>query len=266
MTKAEQITSNFDILPADEELFDRACAEMITRPEYEKGIGTLGEKSIHSVLKYYFMPDTKYHEIRIGGPVADACREGEIFEIQSRNFHALRKKLAAYPAEYDITIVYPVITSKNVIYIDPQTGEIMPPSRSPKHMTPYDVMPELIYIRDFLRRPGLHITLCLLTAEEYRLLDGYGKNKKIHATKTDRIPVSFKGTINIDDKEDFLPFLPQEIRSGKKDSFTAKECASLLGIDRHSASCLCSVLCAAGTTVQTGTKGKAYVYSIAYPQ
>ena len=50
----------------DQNLFSEACYKMIGALQGQNGIGTLREKTIHSVLKYYYAPNPAYHEIRIG--------------------------------------------------------------------------------------------------------------------------------------------------------------------------------------------------------
>ena len=59
----------------DKKLFSEACQHMIGALQGQNGIGTLREKTIHSVLKYYYAPDPCYHEIRIGNYVADEFKE-----------------------------------------------------------------------------------------------------------------------------------------------------------------------------------------------
>ena len=62
------------IRPTDEKIFRTACDKLILRTQHAKGVGTLGEKSIHAVLKYYYIPDERFHEIPIDRFVADACK------------------------------------------------------------------------------------------------------------------------------------------------------------------------------------------------
>ena len=68
----------------DEVLFEEAKNRMYGKVQGEKGIGTLAEKSVHSVLKYYFAPDETFHEQKIGRFVADIRIDGEIYEIQTK--------------------------------------------------------------------------------------------------------------------------------------------------------------------------------------
>ena len=49
----------------DKALFSEACMQMIGALQGQNGIGTLREKTIHSVLKYYYAPNPAYHEITV---------------------------------------------------------------------------------------------------------------------------------------------------------------------------------------------------------
>ena len=51
---------------ADQSLFQAAKEQMLGKMQGERGIGTLSEKSVHSVLKFYYAPDEKYHERQRG--------------------------------------------------------------------------------------------------------------------------------------------------------------------------------------------------------
>ena len=107
----------------DHQLFSESCYKMIGALQGQNGIGTLREKTIHSVLKYYYAPDSSYHEIKIGPYVADICVDGEIFEVQTRNFNKMRAKLEYFLQEHDVTIIYPVEHTKWLKSLDMQTGQ-----------------------------------------------------------------------------------------------------------------------------------------------
>ena len=68
----------------NKERFAEACAVAAARER--EGIGMMGETGVHNALKYYFVPYTDSHEVRIGGYIADAVGEDGIFEIQSASF------------------------------------------------------------------------------------------------------------------------------------------------------------------------------------
>lgn len=200
--------SKIDSTQIDIALFDDACHKVIRRETHENGIGTLREKTVHSVLKNYYVPNPQYHEIPIGNYVTDICREGEIYEIQSKAFYTMKSKLDFFLPDYEVTIIYPIAVTKYVRWINPETGEIAAPRKSNKKGHLYDIIPELYSIRELLGHEHLHFIACFIEMEEYKLMDGYGKDHKLHATKTDRIPTKLLGEFRIDQVQDLLKFLP----------------------------------------------------------
>ena len=154
----------------DKNLFSEACQKMIGALQGQNGIGTLREKTIHSVLKYYYAPDPIYHEIKIGPYVADICVDGEIFEVQTRNFNTMRSKLDFFLKEHDVTIIYPVAHKKWLSWLDTETGELSPKRKSPKTGTFYQIIPELYKIKMFISNPKLHFIISLIDVEETRYL------------------------------------------------------------------------------------------------
>lgn len=100
----------------DQSLFQAAKEQMLGKMQGERGIGTLSEKSVHSVLKFYYAPDEKYHEVKVGTHLADTCVDGEIHEIQTRQFYKLNDKLEEFLNTFgmEVTIVYPVSVENTI--------------------------------------------------------------------------------------------------------------------------------------------------------
>ena len=71
-------------------------------------IGTYSEKTVHALLKQYFEPDSRYHEVKYAGYIADIKHDNRIVEIQSTQLYRLRKKLAVFCQECEVNVVYPV--------------------------------------------------------------------------------------------------------------------------------------------------------------
>ncbi len=242
----------------DEILFKEACDKIIGRQQGLNGIGTLGEKTVHAVLKYYYAPEERYHEIRIGNFVADICKEGEIIEIQTRHFHTMRAKLDYFLQEYEVTIVYPIPHIKYLRWVDPETGEIRPPRKCPKKGKIYNIIPELYKIKPYLSNEHLHFILIFLDMEEYRILDGWSKDKKKGSTKTDKIPTSPVAEWRIDTQEDFLRFLPDDL----PETFTSKDVSALCKIPAQTASTLLNILYDLKLIDRIGKAGNAYLYTV----
>ena len=194
-------------------LFHQACREIINRERASMGIGTLSEKTVHAVLKRFYEPDPEHQEIPVENFIADILRDGEIIEIQTRGFNKLRRKLDTFLKYYPVTIVYPIIHTKWLYWINEETGELSPKRKSPKTGTFYDAVPELYKIKMYLDNPNLHLCLVLIDADEYRLLNGWSRDRKKGSSRFDRIPVELVDELYIGDLSlrDFPKITPRKI-------------------------------------------------------
>lgn len=240
----------------DHHLFHKVCDEVIGKEQALMGIGTLSEKTVHSVLKNYYEVNTLNHEIKIDGFVADICNGYEIIEIQTRSFERLRKKIPVFLNHYPLTIVYPVPYIKWIRWINPSTGEISPPRKSPKKGNPYCIFPELYKIKNFLIMPNLRLKIVLLNMEEYRFLDGWSQDKKKGSTRCDRIPIDIVDEVYISGQEDYKLLVPQSL----EDEFTSKDYQKASGLSRNASSTAINVLSYVGSIERIGKKGRSFLY------
>ncbi len=240
----------------DKQLFSNALDEVIGQVQGTNGIGTLAEKTVHSVLKAYYSPYTSDQEVKVGGFVADIYTESGIIEIQTRNFNKLRRKLNAFLQLAPVTIVYPIHNIKWIRWINPQTGEISPPRKSPKPGTPYMIFPELYSIKDFLLNPNLHLKIVMLNLEEYRYLDGWSKDKKKGSSRCDRIPTELVREISICSREDYNLLIPE----GLPAEFTSMDFKKTSGLSRGNAQTALNILYYIGVVDRIGKKGHSYLY------
>ena len=223
-----------------------------------KQIGTLSEKTVHVVLKHYLESDEGKHEIKIGSMYADIFTENEIIEIQTRGFDKLRKKLAIFLELYPVTVVYPIPHIKNLIWIDAETGELSKSRKSPIKGNAFFIFEELYKIKMFLYHPNLKFKIILMDVDEYRLLNGYSKDRKKGSERFDRIPTKLVDEIDITRKEDFITLIPPEIEG----EFTAKDFAKSVYIKYRQAQVCLNVLYDLGLVQRVGKLGKAYLYKI----
>ncbi len=154
----------------DNQMFLKAREQVLGVSTRQNGIGTLGEKTLHAVLKQYLEPDRQYQEVPVGGFVADIKRGRQIIEIQTRSFDRLLKKLPELLQEHEVTVVYPLPHRKTLSWIDPETGEATKARRSPKTGTPADAFRELYKLRALLPHPSLTIRIMMIDLKEYRYL------------------------------------------------------------------------------------------------
>ncbi len=194
----------------DKELQRRFHAALTLTKEQQKsaGIGTLGEKPLHGVIKYTVEPNDSYHEQPIGSFRADVITDGAIVEVQTRNLHAMKRKLDFFLTKGRVRLIHPIAARKSILWLDPDSGEVGAPKPSPKKGQPYDLFMELLYLRDYLTHPNLTLELWLLELEEYRFLDGYGKDRKKHSSRYQQVPRELLDIVVCSCPEDYWRLLP----------------------------------------------------------
>lgn len=153
------------------------------------GIGTLGEKTVHAALKRWADENPAHWEVPLPeGFVADVFDGERVTEIQTANFSVLRRKLTVLLERYPVTVVHPIVRQKWLCWVDPATGEVTLPRRSPRRGSWADAGGQLIYLLPCLRHPRLTVTLVLLDVEEHRLADGWGNGGKRGSHRMERYP------------------------------------------------------------------------------
>lgn len=242
----------------DQKAFENAKKKIIGADRKRLGIGTLSEKTVHAILKNYYEPDTDRHEIPLEGYVADIYTGHEIMEIQTRQFNKMRNKLKAFLPLCPVTIIFPIPREKWIIWIDEETGELSRKRKSPAKGSPYMIFSELYQIKMFLKDPNLRLRLVLLDIEEYKLLNGRGKNRKNHASRYDRIPTELVKEMEIDRPEDFMQFVPVEL----EDAFTSREFAEAAQIPPSLAQITLNILHHMETVERVGRRGNLYLYVV----
>ncbi|MCL1953044.1 MAG: hypothetical protein FWF60_09490 [Oscillospiraceae bacterium] len=228
------------------------------------GIGTLGEKTLHAALKRLFEPDTAAHEIRVGPYIADIVGEDGIIEIQTGNFDRLRPKLTAFLEAAPVTVVYPVMHCKWLLWVDPESGGVTARRKSPRVGNYPDAMWELYKIMPLLTHPNLRLCLLLVDVEEYRLRDGWSADKKRGSHRYERVPLGVAGRLDLRCPADWrsaeagAAFFP----AGLPEAFTSKEYAKAARLSVHAAQTALRVLAKMGAAEREGKRGREYVYKL----
>lgn len=239
----------------DEQSFFAACRAVEATGRADQGVGTLGEKSLHAVLKRMIEPDMARHEVKLGRYTADVFNERGVFEVQTRSIHRLKAKLAALLPYYPVTVVIPVVEEKWLINMDAKTGELLQKRKSPKRERPAGVLPALVYLKPFLQDPNLSFWLVRLAGEEVRLLTG---QKRHPARKLEFAPTAFRGAVRLHDPADYAALLPGDL----PEVFTSQELGKAMGLPAADRSAAANVLFTRGVLRRTGRQGSAYLYSI----
>lgn len=242
----------------DTEAFEAAKKKIVGVDRQRIGIGTLSEKTIHAILKNYYQPDEDKQEMPIENFVADIYSDGEIIEIQTRQFNRMRDKLKAFLPLYPVTIVYPIPREKWLVWIDEESGELSKKRKSPVKGNPYMAFPELYKIKMFLKDPNIRLKLVFLDIEEYRLLNGWSRDRKKGSSRYDRIPTELVEEIDINCIRDYMQFVPYELEG----EFTSKEFAKAAHISVSLAQTVLNILYYVGTVTRTGKRGNLILYTV----
>jgi hypothetical protein len=239
----------------DADIFMRICLE--SAEPVEKGIGTLGEKKLHAILKQYFEPDLNKHEIKVCGYVADIVNDKGIIEVQTRNLNCLRKKLDCFLKQRRVTVVYPIAYIKYLCWINDDTGFVTKRRKSPKIGTVYDSIRELYKLKPYLSNPNLTICLLLIDMEEYRHLNGWSHDKKKGSTREERIPLRLERECYLSGKMSYLTcFVPESLHT----FFTTTDLAKAVGVSLTTAQTVTNILNHIGALVKCGKTGRKYLY------
>lgn len=237
------------------------CRDLVITKEKASGkIGVLAEKTIHSVIKHYLSQNIINHEIKIGTYYADVFTDGHIYEVQTRGFDKLRPKLAYFLESYPVTVVYPMANIKYLRWISPVSGEISPPRKSPRQGNPLNVFAELYKIRPFLTHPGFSLKIMMMDMEEYRMLDGWSKDKKKGCSKCDKLPTSLVAEYDFVMPEDYMMFLPPEL----PDEFTSEDLAKASHVSKSISNTALLLLTELGVVSRIGKKGRFYLYRLVF--
>lgn len=281
----------------DTELFDIAIEAALTL-EREQGIGTLSEGVLHSAVKYYYQPDAGLHEIGIGDFVCDAIAETHAFgrtviEVQTANFRNLKKKLSEFLCSDDhstpfntvnphnslavpplselsglhrsdfpgqVTVIYPLESSKRIIWIDPETGEATSGRRT-TGFYPARCLRELYQLKDYVGKDGFRFVILGLEVSDKKLLCGRSRDrKKYGARRIARIPEGLTHELVFEKLSDYAVLIPQVLGN----RFTAAEFGKAARLSDKRASYSLGTLIAIGLLTRE-KRGRSYEYTRVFP-
>ena len=219
-------------------------------------IGEYQEKAIHFILKNYFENDRDKMEVKIDGMVMDILNEEGIIEIQTKSFDRLKNKLDKFLDYYSFTIVYPLINSKKITWMNSE-NESDYNRKSPLHMNIFNSFKELYKIKKYLKHKNLHFCFVFLNIIEFKNLDGYGKDKKKKASSFNKLPIDIEKTVYFDSFKEF-----ENIFDGNENNFTSLELSKMKKIKLKDAQVALTVLNYLEIVERIGKTGRSYIYKV----
>ena len=199
--------------------FDAARMAVLGEGYSDSGIGTLSERSLHRILKLYYEPDERFHEVKVLGAVADIMNGEGITEIQTRAFSRLVPKLTRFLSHHPVTVVYPLESSLHFRTVDRESGEISERRRSTKKCTVFSAVYELYNIRELLSSPNLTVKLVFMDIDEFRYNGGIVIGRARRRERIERIPNAITDETTLASPDDYRILIP----SGLPERFTAAD-------------------------------------------
>ncbi|MBN2352263.1 MAG: hypothetical protein JXD23_06815 [Spirochaetales bacterium] len=223
-------------------------------------IGTRNESTIHAQLKEMYRCPGARTEAPHGTYLVDVDRgDGELVEIQTRHFGTIKNKLLFLLASHRVRLVYPLLTEKVFVFIDPETGREKRRRKSSRGKTLFDLTDELVGIAPLLSHPRLLLEVLFTSEEEVRCRDGKGSWRRKGMSIVDRKLIAVTGSLRLQTAADYLKvFLPD----GAPREFTNRSLAEYLDAPYRKAQQLTYCLRAIGVVETAGKKGREIVYRL----
>src|SRR5690606_6120510 len=136
-------------------------------------IGQLQEKSLHAARKALYARPGDLLETKVDGYIIDVVRDDTLIEIQTRQFSALKTKLAHLLETHRVRLVHPIAQVRWVVRVN-EDGEIVSRRKSPRRGTVDLLFRELIRFPELIAHPNFSIEIVFTHEEEIWHNDGRG--------------------------------------------------------------------------------------------
>ncbi|MGF1507664.1 MAG: hypothetical protein ACFB51_21430 [Anaerolineae bacterium] len=221
-------------------------------------IGTLGERSLHAALKQALAQPDDLLEQRVDGYVIDIVRGDLLIEIQTRSFHAMKRKLRRLLPDHPIHLIHPIAAQLWIRKLGPDGETLIERRKSPKRGTVYDVFRELVSFPDLVGHANLTLEVMLVHEEEIRCKDGQGSWRRKGWSIIDHKLLAIVERHLFREPDDLIALLPDEL----PDPFTNRQLAETLGIRMDLAQKMTYCLRGMDALAVTGKQGRSHLHQI----
>ena len=135
------------------------------------------ETSLHRQLKEHYAADATLREVSLAGYRIDAIQGKRLIEIQHGSLAAIRDKIAVLLGTHSVTVVKPIVATKQLVKLDKQGGIEVSRRLSPKRRGVLDLFEELVYFTRVFPHKRLTLEVVLVEVEELRY-PGHGRRRR----------------------------------------------------------------------------------------
>jgi hypothetical protein len=215
------------------------------------------ENSLHEGVKRWYAKPGDPIEENVEGYIVDVVRGEQLIEIQTRNFSAIKKKLAKLIPHHQVCLVHPVSQTKWIVRIDAD-GDTISRRRSPRRGRVEDVFLELVYMPDLIQESNFSLEVLLIHSEEVLIDDGRGSWRRRGWSIHDRRLLKVLESHVFTEPRDFQRLLPESLRP----EFTTRLLSETLGLRRNIAQKMVYTLRNMGAIEAVGKRSRAPIYKV----
>jgi hypothetical protein len=215
------------------------------------------ENSLHEGVKHWYAEPGDLIEENVEDYLIDIVRGEQLIEIQTRNFSAIKKKLAKLVHNHRVHLVHPVSQCKWIVRID-ANKERVSRRRSPRRGRVEDVFIELVYMPDLIQQPNFSLEVLLVHSEEVLIDNGRGSWRRRGWSIHDRLLIDVVESHIFSEPRDFLGLLPESLRP----EFTTRQLSEALGLRLNISQKMVYALRHMRAIEAIGKRGRAPIYTV----
>ncbi len=218
-------------------------------------IGTHNESSLHADIKKWYFKSGDMIEEKHEGSIIDIKRGDILIEIQTKNFHAISKKLRSLLKSNKVILVYPIAVEKFILKVSDK-GEVLNCRKSNKKGKIEDLFIELMRVPDIMCIENLTLEVLMIKAEEIRYDDGKGSWRRKGVSIVDRRLIEVVSSHKFHSERDLMKLFPKDIDQ----PFTNKELAKTMKITGSKASKITYCFRKMGLMKEVGKRGRELLF------
>lgn len=216
-------------------------------------IGILNEGPLHAALKATYAANGGEEEVPVEQFVADAVRNGTMYEVQTGSFSGLSRKMRTLADVGPVVLVHPIARNTTIIK---QGEDQAKPRNSPKHGALIHIVSELVYMPQMLNHPNFSVEVVLTDEIELRTYDAKKNRRRGGWRVLERQLVEIVDGVRINQMAELYDFLQTDLTEPFGTQELAQALQQPVGIARKMAYCLRH----AGVTEIAGKQGNALLY------
>lgn len=220
-------------------------------------ISTLNEKPLHAALKKWYGRPNDQFEVSVEGFIIDIVRGNLLVEIQTRNFVAIKRKLAALTVRHPVRLVYPIAREKWIVKLAKDGHSRLGRRKSPKRGSLEQVFKELVRFPKLLSNPNFSIEVLLIQEEEVRRYDGVRGWRRRGWVTHERRLLQVVGQRLFETPADMGALVPSSLN----EPFTTSDLAAAIAKPRWLVRKMAYCLREMGAIVPVGKRGNAILYT-----